>query len=299
MSLFNLFVGVVVVGVAISIIVVEKVRGKKHETIEMFLRFHWFWGNLQHFVKYEDRMHDEIYNSIIKESKRKEKTKIICASFPEIANSGLNIYLCEPKLVKYVFETKFEDFGKSNVVHDTVYEIFGDGIFSVDPPKWKFHRKVASRMFSLRNLRNYMFDCAVRNCNNLINKMIELSDNNNFIDIFDLFGRFTLDCFVESAFGESIDCIGKAPKMHEFGNAFDKMTELCDKRFIDPFWKIKKYFKIGERERKLIPYYNKIIDSTIYDIIESRKVCKKNIFVYIYFVFFYYYILIIGSKFNR
>ena len=275
-SLFLVPVAILALGVLIGAFLL---RAKKHPTIESLRPYHWFWGNLSHFLKHEHDMHDAIYDATMKTSRNKEDTKIIAQIFPFLSPNGTNIYLFDPSLIKYVFETKFEDFGKTDFVVDNLYELFGNGIFSADGSNWKWHRKVASRMFSLRNLRNYMFHCAVRNCDNLINKMIELSGidnesnrNGKSIDIYDLFGRFTLDCFVESAFGESLNTIGKAPKLHRFGLAFDKMTELIDKRFLDPFWKLKRYFKIGESEGKLIPYYAKIIDSTVYDIIASRKV---------------------------
>ena len=257
---------------------------RKHDSVETMPHFDWLTGNLSFFTQNVDRLHDAMLDIVTKETKDKGKTKILAQIFPQIGHAPTNIYLFDPNVIKYVFETKFDSFGKSNIVHDFVEEIFGDGIFSVDPPKWKFHRKVASRMFSLRNLKNYMFDCALRNCDNLILKMKQLAFadiniiNNDMdinetkpIDVFDLFGRLTLDCFIESAFGESLDSVGKAPQRHEFGEAFDKITELCDLRFLDPFWKLKRYFKIGETEGKLIPYCVKIIDTTIYDIISSRK----------------------------
>ena len=58
----------------------------------------------------------------------------------------------------------------------------------------------------MRNLKDYMFDCAVENTQILIDKMNELSgDNRASMDMFELFGRFTLQSFIQSAFGENYD----------------------------------------------------------------------------------------------
>ena len=132
-------------------------------------------------------------------------------------------------------------------------------------------------MFSMRNLKDYMFDCAVENTQILIDKMNELSgyDNNAAMDVFELFGRFTLQSFLQSAFGERLPIIESLPEKHEFCAAFDRLIRLCEERTIDVFWKWKKYFKIGQREGIDIPHDTKVLNDFAVKIINERN--KKKI----------------------
>ena len=133
-------------------------------------------------------------------------------------------------------------------------------------------------MFSMRNLKDYMFDCAIENTDILTNKMVELSgdDHNQMMDVFELFGRFTLQSFIQSAFGERLPIIECLPAKHEFCSAFDQLLTVLQLRTIDPMWKTKRYFGLGQRERVNIPYCTKVLDDFAMQIITDRNK-KQNI----------------------
>ena len=56
----------------------------------------------------------------------------------------------------------------------------------------------------MRYLKNHMFDCAVGNVSILVDKMVQLSvdDNMNEMDMFELFGKFTLQPFNQKKISE-------------------------------------------------------------------------------------------------
>eukprot|EP01083_Nonionella_stella_P037555 102377_1 len=193
---------------------------------------------------------------------------VIFGSFAANSIPHFDHHIFDPKVIKYVFEDNFEDYIKGPAVHDTFEELFGDGIFAIDQPEWRFHRKVASRMFSLRNLKYYMFDSAMDNVDILVNKMEELSGT--AMDLFDLFGRFTLQSFIQTAFGERLPMIQSLPNKHPFCESFDRLIVQCNLRFYDLFWKIKRYLKIGSREGVLIPHDKKVLDDFADKIINDR-----------------------------
>eukprot|EP01084_Bolivina_argentea_P254630 428114_1 len=155
------------------------------------------------------------------------------------------ILLLDPKLIKLVFETQFEDFMKSEEIRLRLEPLLGDGIFSSDPPRWREHRKIGSKMFSMRNLKNYMFEVAKTGDIRLMNKIEQLRQKNDVIDIYNLFAVYTLDVFVEIAFGESLKIIESIPKPHPFSVAFDRALELIMWRFRNPLYGVFKYFQIG------------------------------------------------------
>eukprot|EP01084_Bolivina_argentea_P124349 220354_1 len=116
-----------------------------------------------------------------------------CATFSSFT-PRYAVCLMDPEILKFVFYTKFESFKKGERIQTELGEMLGDGIFTSDPPKWKFHRKIASRMFSMRNLKDYMFQCTVDHTKGVINKINSNDEFLNDIDIYNMLGRFTLDC---------------------------------------------------------------------------------------------------------
>merc|ERR1719206_1137040 len=84
------------------------------------------------------------------------------------------VFLLRPDLIKLVFEERFGDFEKSAQVQNRLDEVLGDGIFASDGEIWKHHRKVGSKMFSMRNLKTYMFKVAKTGNERWMRKLEEL-----------------------------------------------------------------------------------------------------------------------------
>ena len=131
------------------------------------------------------------------------------------------VVILDPEIARFVFETKFESFKKGERIQDEMEELLGDGIFVSDLPNWKSHRKIASRMFSMRNLRNYIFDCTVDHTKIVLTKIDSDPSFRDDVDIYNMLSRFTLDCFTAIAFGKSVDSTSIYPEKHPFAEAFD------------------------------------------------------------------------------
>merc|ERR1712176_55141 len=74
--------------------------------------------------------------------------------------------------------------------------------------------------------------------------MGQLRVNGKCIDINDILGRMTFDCFTSIAFGQSFASMSLYPKQHPFGHSFDQCVELFAKRTTEPFWKLKRALNI-------------------------------------------------------
>lgn len=58
--------------------------------------------------------------------------------------------------------------------------------------------------------------------------------------------RYTLDSISKVGFGVDLDCLqGSNAEGNEFIKAFDDSSELVYWRYVDPFWKLKRYLNIG------------------------------------------------------
>ncbi|ETO35521.1 cytochrome P450 [Reticulomyxa filosa] len=136
--------------------------------------------------------------------------------------------------------------------------------------QWKMHRKAASRMFSMRNLKEYMFSCALSGSQRTVAKLKELKDMDQFkesgVDISDILGRFTLDSFIEICFGRSLEIVESAPNEHAFSQAFDESIHICSARSVDLFWKWKKSLSIGNEQ--LVKKNEKILNEFVYRLLD-------------------------------
>lgn len=258
----------------ILILCVFYLRGRKHDNIPLLPNYTSILGHLPFLLKHHDRFHDVMSEQLIQ-----GKYEIGASSI----FGRQSIFLQNPQLIKYIFETRFEDFEKGNRLRERYQVLLGNGIFLTDPPKWKWHRKIASRMFSMRNLKDFMFECMVDTTNQLNNKlksMIKLENqsrsNEIVIDINDLLGRLTLECFVKIAFGYSLNLIENFPSKNEFGEAFDDTVERIAQRNHNILWKAFRYFNIASE--KAIAQNAKIIDNFARDILRHRNSNNNLIF---------------------
>uniref|UniRef100_A0A6N2N8H3 Cytochrome P450 n=1 Tax=Salix viminalis TaxID=40686 RepID=A0A6N2N8H3_SALVM len=145
------------------------------------------------------------------------------------------LYTTDIRNIEHVLKTKFDNYTKGKYNQDIATDLFGNGIFAVDGDKWRQQRKLASFEFSTRILRD--FSCSVfrRNAAKLVRVISEMA----IVDqIFDM-------------------------------QAFDDSNALVFWRYVDPLWKLKKYFNIGSEAslKKNI----KIIDAFVTNLIRTKR----------------------------
>eukprot|EP01084_Bolivina_argentea_P244169 409126_1 len=212
----------------------KKIRPKNHKSIPTLSDADPLSGHIILAIRKYESWTEHTYNLW----KKNQSKPIVCLKtwFQFYA-----VLLCEPSLIKFVFETEFNKFKKGHAVQTTFSELLGHGIFMSDPPEWKFHRKVATRMFSMRNLKDYMYECGVLHSKRVIKKLSGLDR----VDIYDTFSRFTLDAFTTIAFGKSVNSLDDDECA--FGKAFDEVIYQMSFRMLIPewFWNSLRYLNIG------------------------------------------------------
>jgi len=102
----------------------------------------------------------------------------------------------------------------------------------------------------------------------------ELSKNNEQIDIQKLFFELTAKSSFQMIFGENVNMYIAL----NCAEMFDKCQELMFKRYFKPWWRIEKYFNIGDE--KIIKVYIKILDEYCSDHFKNPdglvKYCIEN-----------------------
>ena len=207
---------VVLGGVSAAVLLYKAYKSVKslsapHPSVPTAAHMHPLFGHVPFLTKDVSRIHDANFELI-------KDHEIVAVKFPD----HYRIFLNSPKLCEWVFTTAFDKFHKvchrmSNPAFPKIhifcctkgtsqmpkfkalFGAYGQGIFVADGKQWRFHRKIGSRMFSVRNLRDYMFDCCRRTTQRTMDTLETLRSGGHTIDINDLLGRMTFDCFTSIA----------------------------------------------------------------------------------------------------
>ncbi|PON35211.1 Cytochrome P450, E-class, group I [Parasponia andersonii] len=109
----------------------------------------------------------------------------------------------------------------------------------------------------------------------------------SWLDLFlsfrfrDLLMRCALDSIFKVGFGVELNCLeGSSKEGNAFMEAFDEANALTYCRFVDPFWKLKRYFNIGseafmKKNVKVIDDFNDKEDILSRFLMESEKDPEK------------------------
>ncbi|KAF9896915.1 hypothetical protein BX616_006509, partial [Lobosporangium transversale] len=108
-----------------------------------------------------------------------------------------------------------------------------------DGEHWKWQRKLASNIFSVKAFRLYTSEVFCREAHTAIDYLNKHVDSGKVVDLQQLFHCFTLDSFGEIAFGQSFGCLKDPEHPTEFATAFDRLTHLLAGRSVTPLWGIK------------------------------------------------------------
>lgn len=153
-----------------------------------------------------------------------------------------------PKNLEYILKTNFLNYPKGPFFQDPLRDLLGEGIFNTDGHSWYVQRKVSSRMFTSRLFKEHIWAVVQRNAQKLCD-ILESSNPEVSVDVFNLMNRFTVDTISEIGFGK---CIGSLEDPSSpFLESFDKAQNISFWRFRNPLWKLCRFFGNGtERETK-------------------------------------------------
>lgn len=156
------------------------------------------------------------------------------------------VYTVEPANVEYILKTNFGNYGKGSTLHELSEDLLGDGIFNVDGAKWRHQRKVASHEFSTRVLRDYSTGVFRDTAAELAGIVAAAAAAGEKLDMQELLMRSTLDSIFKVGFGVSLGVLsGSSEEGAAFAKAFDDASEQVLHRFLDPFWKAKRFLNFS------------------------------------------------------
>ncbi|KAJ6851147.1 cytochrome P450 704C1-like [Iris pallida] len=185
------------------------------------------------------------------------------------------IYTADPSVVEHILKTNFWNYGKGPYNYENLKDLLGDGIFAVDGEKWRHQRKLASHEFSTKVLRDFSSGVFKDNAAKLALVISKAASSQQTMDIQDLFMKSTLDSIFQVGFGVELDSLsGSNQEGNRFAKAFDVASDMILWRYIDIFWKVKKYLGIGSEAE--LKKNIKVIDDFVYKVIRSKTEYLSN-----------------------
>uniref|UniRef100_A0A0G7ZNT9 Cytochrome P450 CYP86K6 n=1 Tax=Picea glauca TaxID=3330 RepID=A0A0G7ZNT9_PICGL len=168
------------------------------------------------------------------------------------SDSLFEVVTCSPENLEYILKTEFLNFPKGRYFNSVFFDVFGDGLFTVDGELWKRQRKSVAMVLASRNSRG-------QNINEIQNLILErlipvLEDsrmNLSSLDLQDVFLRLSFDsvCYIIS--GKDAGCLSPGLLEIPFVRAFDEAIESCTYRliFLPILWKLMKIFNVGFEQK--------------------------------------------------
>ncbi|KAL0372478.1 UNVERIFIED_CONTAM: cytochrome [Sesamum calycinum] len=212
---------------------------------------------IEQLVNY-DRMHDWMVEYL-----SQSRTVVVPMPFTTYT------YVADPANVEHVLRTNFSNYPKGEVYHSYMEVLLGDGIFNADGELWRKQRKTASFEFASKNLRDFSTVVFREYSLKLFDILCQASYSNQEIDMQELLMRMTLDSICKVGFGVEIGTLVPDLPDNQFAKAFDMANTIVTLRFIDPLWKVKKFFNVGSEA--VLDQSIKTIDDFTYSVIKRRK----------------------------
>ncbi|KAF9613967.1 hypothetical protein IFM89_014032 [Coptis chinensis] len=184
------------------------------------------------------------------------------------------IYISDPVNVEYILKTNFSNYTKGEYNYGIMKDLFGDGIFAVDGEKWRHQRKLASYEFSTKVLRDFSSTVFRENAARLVGKISEVASSGK-IDLQDFLMKSTLDSIFKVGFGIELNSLSGSDEFgNKFTKAFDDSNVSVYWRFVDPFWKIKRFLNIGSEAA--LKRNIKVMDDFLFQAIRCKREQMKS-----------------------
>ncbi|CEG40452.1 cytochrome P450, putative [Plasmopara halstedii] len=182
------------------------------------------------------------------------------------------MFIAKPEHLEAVLKTQFDNFPKSEYIHDVFYDVLGDGIVLTNGETWKRQRNVVVGLFSARALREHMTPIIQKYTLQLVEILTSAATTNTPLDVFELLNRYTFDVFGEIGFGAKMGSMDGA--YQPLAQAIDEAQFLSGKRFKQPvwYWKLRRWFNLGD-EKKLkenVRLIDEYLMGIIADAVERR-----------------------------
>ncbi|KAI5197102.1 putative P450 monooxygenase [Aureobasidium subglaciale] len=203
--------------------------------------------------------------------------KMQAKTFAMMNNGQTMIYTIDPENVKAMLATQF-DLWELSAFRKTAYtRLLGHGIFTTDGAAWKHSRAMLKPSFSRGDIGNV--DMLEHHAANLIRAIRHRQDQDS-IDLGDLFFRMTTDFATEYLFGEATESLEKGPD-HGFCEAFTGGLRYIGKLSrTGRLGLLTGYMKFRRERKYLYNFIDRYVKRTLEDVEDQEKPQQRHTFLH-------------------
>ncbi|SAL97997.1 hypothetical protein [Absidia glauca] len=213
-----------------------------------------------------DRMHDFFLNAF--ETTGATSITVTGIGFPR------GVVTVDPTAIEHILKSNFENYIKGNLFHYATFPLLGHGIFNANGAQWRYQRKTAALVFSVKNFRDHFTDVFVKELTLVCDIFTKAMETRTVIDFHDIMYKFTLDSFVLIGFGAQVNALtttGKVP----FAESFDILQMNVFDRSINLMEPIKRYASaIFTPWKPNIASHQKVVNDFAASVIQQRRASK-------------------------
>ncbi|XP_006340071.2 alkane hydroxylase MAH1-like [Solanum tuberosum] len=220
-------------------------------------------GMLPELIRNLHRVHEKTTEVLIESNGTFEFHGPVFANFNMLGTS-------DPENIHYILSKNFSNYPKG-VEFRKYFDIFGNGIFSVDYELWEIHRKTTMYLMGHAKfhtlLERNIWEIIENGLRPILDDFAELD---TLFDLQDIFHRFTFDVICKLLLDHDPKSLSIGLPHVPCEKAFNDTVDALLYRYILPecCWKLQKWLRIG-REKKLIQAWE-AFDQFLYPCI-SRK----------------------------
>ncbi|XP_050234568.1 cytochrome P450 94B1 [Mercurialis annua] len=163
------------------------------------------------------------------------------------------IVTANPENVEYMLKTNFNNFPKGKPFTDILGDFLGYGIFNVDGELWHTQRKLASREFTAKSLREFFMITLEEEVENGLLPVLEsLAAREEVVDLQELLRRLAFNMICKVSLGTQRCSLDPSLPPPPLAEAFDMASDISARRAAAPLfvvWKIKRWLGIGSEKR--------------------------------------------------
>ncbi|XP_075167440.1 uncharacterized protein LOC142239539 [Haematobia irritans] len=176
----------------------------------------------------------------------------------------LNIIITDPKDMEFILSSK-SLLAKSDI-YDMLHPWLGQGLLTAKGLGWHKHRKMITPSFHFQILVEFL-DVMNRNSAKFIQKLRDVSKNDNIFDFQEIVKYLTLDIICETAMGVSINSMDNPHT--EFAKSLEFMCSNVNLRAYHPLKRNNTLYKFFPEYQKYCKALATLKDFT-YDVINKR-----------------------------
>ncbi|KAF7723245.1 hypothetical protein EC973_002183 [Apophysomyces ossiformis] len=182
------------------------------------------------------------------------------------------IITIDPRNIDHVLKDNFENYAKGPQLNEATADLLGHGIFNANGQQWKYQRKTATYIFSVKNFRDHFTEVFLKEIDHMYKCIFDPAiEKHEAIDLHEIMYRFTLDSFFLLGFGVPLNSLEAKEKI-PFAVSFDALQTNSFYRFANPYWRMTEVAdRVFRPWKTSVQQHLEVVNSFAAQVIDRRR----------------------------